>query len=360
MSATVSLEPLRIGDAGDIRQCGLPMADNQSLTAIRNEIRRLLDFDGLQTWVARIGDDKTLQAVVKIQTLDSISRRAEIKVQPNEYGLLPGVLKALIEKAFWEHNLYRLEIAIPAEADNDLRTIRQIGFVEEGKLRCSQINPETQRHYDVLIFSLLRPEYADCGTAFVPFRLGVFAVTGNALMLTETSFVRYGDQFNPGYQQECAEMAGILTENGNLAERDYFSEYLNSYSSIVHSNAPEPVKQAASQIQAYFAGKMPKFDLPLDLSKGSEFQVRVWQALAAIPYGTTWTYEELAYELAPGNWQTARNMARAIGSACGANPLPLILPCHRVIGKDGRLVGFSGGLDIKEFLLDHEIMGMNH
>lgn len=360
MSATVSIEPLRIGDAGDIRQSGIPMSDNQSLTAIRNEIRHLLEYEGLQSWVAKIGKDKTLQAVAKIQILDPVARRAELQIQSNESGLLPGVLKALIKKAFWELNLYRLEIAVPTDADNDLKTIRQMGFHEEGRLRCCQLNPITQRHRDVLIFSILRPEYADCGTAFVPFRLGVFAVTGNELNLTETSFVRYGDPFVPGYQQECAEMAGILTDNGCLADREYFSEYLTSYSSIVHINAPEPVKQAASQIQAYFAGKMLKFDLPLDLSGGSEFQVKVWRALAAIPYGTTWTYEELAFELTPGDWRAARNMARAIGSACGANPLPLILPCHRVIGKDGRLVGFSGGLDIKEFLLDHEIMGMNH
>ena len=98
MSATVSLEPLRIGDAGDIRQSSIAMSDKSSIVATRNEIRRLLDHEGLQCWVAKIGDK--LQAVAKIQIMDPFARRADLQIQSNENGLLPGVLQALIQKAF--------------------------------------------------------------------------------------------------------------------------------------------------------------------------------------------------------------------------------------------------------------------
>jgi O-6-methylguanine DNA methyltransferase len=101
-----------------------------------------------------------------------------------------------------------------------------------------------------------------------------------------------------------------------------------------------------------------QFDVPLHLEQGSPFQQKVWRALADIPFGVTRTYEDIACTISQENTIEARKMARAVGSACGANPLPLILPCHRVIGKNGRLVGFSGGLDIKEYLLAHEIMGL--
>jgi methylated-DNA-[protein]-cysteine S-methyltransferase len=105
---------------------------------------------------------------------------------------------------------------------------------------------------------------------------------------------------------------------------------------------------AARQLDAYFAGELIEFDLPFDLD-GTEFQRRCWLALASIPYGQTVSYGEQARRLGLGP-----ETARAVGAANGQNPLPLILPCHRVIGADGSLTGFGGGLHLKRFLLEHE------
>ncbi len=106
--------------------------------------------------------------------------------------------------------------------------------------------------------------------------------------------------------------------------------------------------EAARQLDAYFAGELVAFDLPLELN-GSEFNRRCWLALASIPYGQTVSYGEQARRLGLGH-----DAARAVGAANGRNPLPLVLPCHRVIGADGSLTGFGGGLDVKRFLLEHE------
>jgi methylated-DNA-[protein]-cysteine S-methyltransferase len=106
--------------------------------------------------------------------------------------------------------------------------------------------------------------------------------------------------------------------------------------------------KAAAQLEAYFAGELIAFDLPLDV-QGSEFQRRCWLALATIPYGQTVSYGEQARRLGFGP-----EKARAVGAANGQNPLPLVLPCHRVIGADGSLTGFGGGLSMKRFLLEHE------
>ena len=106
--------------------------------------------------------------------------------------------------------------------------------------------------------------------------------------------------------------------------------------------------KAARQLDAYFAGELVAFDLPLELN-GSEFNRRCWLALASIPYGQTVSYGEQARRLGLGH-----DAARAVGAANGRNPLPLVLPCHRVIGADGSLTGFGGGLDLKRFLLEHE------
>jgi methylated-DNA-[protein]-cysteine S-methyltransferase len=109
-----------------------------------------------------------------------------------------------------------------------------------------------------------------------------------------------------------------------------------------------PFQRTRDQLGEYFAGGRRAFDVPLALS-GSPFQLRVWQALREIPYGTTCSYGDLAARLGlpPG-------ASRAVGLANGANPVPIIVPCHRVIGADGSLTGFGGGLARKRFLLDVE------
>ncbi len=112
---------------------------------------------------------------------------------------------------------------------------------------------------------------------------------------------------------------------------------------------PSPLlDEAAAQLEAYFAGELTSFELPLDL-RGTEFQRRCWLALATIPYGQTVSYGEQARRLGFGP-----DTARAVGAANGQNPIPVILPCHRVIGADGSLTGFGGGLHLKRFLLEHE------
>jgi methylated-DNA-[protein]-cysteine S-methyltransferase len=105
-----------------------------------------------------------------------------------------------------------------------------------------------------------------------------------------------------------------------------------------------PFAEVIDQLRAYFSGELERFDLPLQPA-GTPFQQQVWRQLQAIPYGQTISYGELAQRLGkPG-------AARAVGLANGANPIPLIVPCHRVIGSNGQLTGYGGGLPIKRALL---------
>jgi methylated-DNA-[protein]-cysteine S-methyltransferase len=106
----------------------------------------------------------------------------------------------------------------------------------------------------------------------------------------------------------------------------------------------EPFASAATQLGAYFAGELREFDLPL-APRGDDFHQRVWALLREIPYGETRSYGELATALGD------RNLAQAVGTANGRNPIAVAVPCHRVIGADGSLVGYAGGLDRKRHLL---------
>ena len=107
---------------------------------------------------------------------------------------------------------------------------------------------------------------------------------------------------------------------------------------------PEPFAECKLQLQEYFAGKLREFDIPL-APRGTEFQRQVWDALLSIPYGETVSYGELARQIG------RPTASRAVGAANGKNPIPVIIPCHRVIGSSGRLVGFGGGLPTKQQLL---------
>jgi methylated-DNA-[protein]-cysteine S-methyltransferase len=108
-----------------------------------------------------------------------------------------------------------------------------------------------------------------------------------------------------------------------------------------------PFVEACVQLDAYFAGELKNFDLQL-MPKGTAFQELVWQALTEIPYGETRSYGQLAANIEkPG-------ASRAVGAANGVNPIPVIIPCHRVIGASGKLTGFGGGIETKLFLLELE------
>jgi len=106
--------------------------------------------------------------------------------------------------------------------------------------------------------------------------------------------------------------------------------------------------EALAQLRSYFAGTRTSFDLPVADPPGSAFERAVWAELARVPYGQTVTYGQVATAVGdPG-------AARGVGTACHRNPLPLLVPCHRVVGAGGKLVGFGGGLPAKRWLLEHE------
>jgi len=112
-----------------------------------------------------------------------------------------------------------------------------------------------------------------------------------------------------------------------------------------HTPAHPLLRLAATQLERYAAGTLQQFELPFAFAEGTDFQQRVWRAIAAIPYGETITYGELARRVgAPGS-------ARAAGAATGRNPISVIVPCHRVIGSNGSLTGYAGGIERKKALL---------
>lgn len=144
------------------------------------------------------------------------------------------------------------------------------------------------------------------------------------------------------YQAPFGPLILAADEEGKLAEIRFRGDPPDSW---------EPdeaaLRFAAGQLDAFFAGRLRAFDLPL-APRGTAFQLSVWNALLEIPYAETTSYGELARLIG------RPAASRAVGAANGANPIPIVIPCHRVIGSNRSLTGFGGGLPVKRWLLDHE------
>lgn len=137
----------------------------------------------------------------------------------------------------------------------------------------------------------------------------------------------------------------IICENGTEITQISFSENKPKNANFIETQL---LKKANEEIQEYVNGERRDFDLPISM-KGTEFQRKVWDALRKIPYGTTCSYKEIATKI--GN----EKASRAVGMANNRNPIPIIVPCHRVIGANGKLIGYAGGLEIKQKLLNIEV-----
>jgi len=145
----------------------------------------------------------------------------------------------------------------------------------------------------------------------------------------------------------------LLTSDGERLTGLYFEGQKDEPQVGPHWRLDEraaPFERVRSQLQAYASGSLREFDLPLAL-RGTDFQRRVWGALRAVGFGQTISYSELARRIG------APSAVRAVGAAVGRNPVSVIVPCHRIVGADGSLTGYAGGLDRKRALLAHEGAG---
>ena len=137
-----------------------------------------------------------------------------------------------------------------------------------------------------------------------------------------------------------------IAENGSAITDIFYHESDKPEKSVIKETVL--IKKAIIQLTEYLTGKRTVFDLPIHIDRGTEFQKRVWGALKSIPYGETRSYKDIAEKI------SHPKAYRAVGMANNRNPISIIIPCHRVIGTNGKLVGYGGGIDIKKKLLDLE------
>ena len=148
------------------------------------------------------------------------------------------------------------------------------------------------------------------------------------------------------YEYPVVGRIGIAETDGAISHIGFCDKTKKDFEGFAVAETPL-IKKAEAQLSEYFAGKRTKFNLPLAPS-GTEFQRAAWRALETIPFGETRCYGDIAAQIGKPK------ACRAVGMANNRNPIVIMIPCHRVIGRDGSLTGFGGGLDVKQYLLDIE------
>ncbi len=372
MPERIKLSPLRLQDTARLKAAGFRFVNEKDINIFLKELNarrregRGVPISSCYFMVISEGSDSPF-AIVGLEDISYQHRNAYIYCQLAEkwqwssssdqfdsnptsinYEILQiEMVKKLLDYAFFTLSLHRLSWLIASDSPElgqvaTAAGMRQEAILEEAYQKCDTF-------VDAGLFSLLISEYPDYGVAFVPFAKGLAALGGGAACIDFLHFYQYGEKISDDYVRAVAVRSGAATKDGMVKSKGtYHADF---------SMLPAAVALGAKELKEYFAKSRTRFSVKLGLDRGSDFQKQVWKALLQIPYGSTWSYEDVARILTEGDKVAARHLARAVGAACSENPLPIFVPCHRVIGKDGHLVGFAGGIENKEFLLEHEMFG---
>lgn len=342
---------IRIGDASRLRKAGLMCG---TISEIEQEIRSFSTYHMSDVLVVSCD----IEPICMIKLFCRDRKRCNLMLElvfGNSYDfddpdLTYAIIDSTIYRCFISNGFHKVSITL---FDKNLfleNVITSLGFVQEAILRDEvQVNG---RFLDAGLFSLLAPNYDGQNVCFVPFQRGLVAVFGNRKAITGMTFYHYGDKVEDEFSRAVADYKGFLDDSGCFLPRG--SEEYKTNLEVEDSNLPKELAKAFDQLREYFMKRREQFDINIDFGEYTDFQKQVWDEVTKIPYGATRSYEDIALKISKNDKSMAHKLSRAVGSACSDNPIPIIVPCHRVIGKDGKLIGYSGGVEFKDFLLQLE------
>ncbi len=375
MQTDIMLSPLRIMDSQRLRSTGICSGKLQDITDM---IRDKLSDPRAALYLASVSDDteKNPLALLVFDQIHPVHKSTYVEIffassQPDSEtkgrqspdvaesddsksghslaSMQHKIVDAMLRLAFFTLQLHRVSVILPAFEHDFADILLDCGMVQEAVLDEALCLDGVFQ--DGGLFTLLASEYPDYGVAFVAYQQGVLSIKGRNHYVEGIHFYQYEEEINDPYERLVAIRIGVADAYGVL-KKSGDPAYLNGCSSC-----PDEIAKAARELKEYFSKARTSFSVKIHFPFGSDFQRHVWAELQRIPYGSTVSYEDVAMTLTGNDRVAARNLSRAVGSACSENPIPILVPCHRVIGKNGRLVGFSGGVANKEFLLEHEIFG---
>lgn len=347
MDNKIELRSIHIRDSAVLRTRGLMEG---TLSLIEDDIRSFGRGSSGEALIALKNEE--IYAMVKLFRPDRKMCRAHLEfvfTKDANADTQSAIVDRLLKYCFLEQFYHKVTVICDSENEGLERIIQGAGFVQEAVLR-DEVRKKTG-FIDSGLFSMLSYEYPEYNVCFVPFERGVAMVCGGNSYIDRIKLFHYGQKIeNDRFAENVAGGLGLLDESGALARND--GRY--AIDEEQYGYLPMEVGRASVQLAEYFSSIRAGFDVNIKFTQGTEFQREVWKALCGIPYGATVSYEDIAMTLTGGDKAKARKITRAVGAACGDNPISVVVPCHRVIGKDGSIVGYSAGIDIKDYLLLHE------
>ena len=345
----MKMRKVKISDAPKLKAAGLLSG---SISHIEDELRKISDSASLDMFVYK-DEEGNIEVAAKVIWFPKDDRAFVELIRSSSDRYLTSFLDLLLGHLFLDMSVFKVSVEASVDDSAADSAFSDNGFLQEALLH-DQIKTGSG-YSDAGLFYITAPMYSRYNVCFVPFQRGVLAVYGGIDYVDKITFLSYGKEIDDIFARRCADYAGLLDGSMCLKPRNS-PEY--DYDPADLDFMPAELCRAYLELREYFLKKRDTFDINVRPGEATEFQLKVWDEIKKIPYGATVSYEDIALKLCGNDIKQARKLTRAVGSACGENPVPIIVPCHRVIGKNGKLVGFSGGIEFKDFLLQNELFSI--
>lgn len=274
---------------------------------------------------------------------------ADFREQPSEQEpfdeeLWNRMISFLLYELFFIQKKHKLSLCIDENCAGPAAILEELHFRMEGQLR--EHFSRQGSYHDARLFALTGSEFEQYSTGIVPIldEYLLIRTTGTSVCMIDV------------LKRDASKPDGINDLIRSGSGEDAISSPAGATPSYFRRDAYAYTIKASREMAEYLDGSRKDFDLATEWHEATDFQKAVWDAARRVPYGQTCSYEEIAQAIsAAKNKENPGILSRAVGTALSKNPVMILIPCHRIIGKDGKLRGFAGGLDIKDFLLTHEM-----
>ncbi len=261
-------------------------------------------------------------------------------------GLIRELRDYFVKSSFWRVSFY-LNAGADAPSDGVKQFLQRLSFCFEMRLESFFIEERAPVSAELWTW---HSQNSDFQAFFLPYADGSLIVSGTRKCVQSIYFLSEGESIDDDRTFLIAYAAGHADKKAQLVKSTRSPK----------EGLSDNMKIAYDELRMYLSGHNPVFTFKTELTCGSIFQKQVWDQLEKIPYGATSSYLDIARKISGGDDKKAHRLARAVGSACSANPLCIVTPCHRVIGSDNSLTGFNGGVHFKARLLDMELLGQTN
>lgn len=271
----------------------------------------------------------------------------------NKHLNYEGFINSFLDLIANNDKVQVINIKIPDYYKDLVKYFNELGFIESDI--SINVGTKFQGDRNVWMKTFIMDKLSNWPStwAFVPTEQAVFAIYGNEKKITQTKFINYSEYLEDislrslCINNKLADCNGYLLKDYATAMKEYKKDF---------NNLPASLKNAVQQSEEYFAGKRKKFDLPIVFDNFTSFQKLVWEKTRNIPYGSVYSYEDLAIEITGNSNLNPNSFSRAVGQALSNNPLVVFIPCHRIIAKSGNLQGYKYDVKVKDWLLTKEML----